>query len=78
MESTTQQPDAKPALYAQKEITQRGGFSKSHLYNLLARREFPQPVVRSGPRFTRWASASVDAWMADPVAWIAANAAAQK
>ena len=58
------------------DITARGKFSKTHLYNLLARGQFPAPAVRSGPRFTRWNAADVDAWFADPAGWMArANAA---
>lgn len=62
------------ALYAQSEITALGKFSKSHLYNLIARGQFPQPALRCGPRFTRWAAVDVDAWMADPAGWITAHA----
>jgi predicted DNA-binding transcriptional regulator AlpA len=74
MDKTTDTP-ATPArvLYAQPDILSRGKFSKSHLYNLMARGHFPQPVLRMGPRFTRWGS-DVDQWFADPAAWIATNA----
>lgn len=61
------------ALYALPDITARGRFSKSHLYNLINRGRFPPPVLRCGPRFTRWDSASVDAWFQDPAGWIEAN-----
>lgn len=61
-------------LVAAKEIQTRGNFSKTHLFNMLKRREFPPPALRVGPRFTRWTSADVDAWFADPAAWIAAHA----
>lgn len=63
------------ALYALPDITRRGAFSKSHLYNMLARGQFPQPCLRCGPRFTRWNAAAVDSWLADPQAWIDANTA---
>ncbi len=65
-ESHTPQP---PALYTQSDITARGRFSKSHLYNLIARNAFPQPVVRMGPRFTRWSAAQCEQWFADPSAF---------
>lgn len=68
------QPPTRDALYALPDILARGKFSKSHIYNLMARGQFPQPVLRMGPRFTRWASASVDSWFSDPSAWIKANA----
>lgn len=60
-------------LYTQRDITSRFNFSKSHLYNMMARGHFPQAALRMGPRFTRWNS-EVDVWGADPVQWIAANA----
>ncbi len=62
------------ALYAQPDILARGNFSKSHLYNLMARGQFPQPSLRCGPRFTRWSAADVDGWLADPQGWITAHA----
>jgi predicted DNA-binding transcriptional regulator AlpA len=62
------------ALYAQPDILARGKFSKSHLYNLMARGQFPQPSLRCGPRFTRWSAADVDGWLADPQGWITAHA----
>lgn len=61
------------ALYALSDITRKGAFSKSHLYNMLARGQFPQPTLRWA-RFTRWNAAEVDRWLADPQAWIDANA----
>jgi prophage regulatory protein len=67
-------PGQSQALYSQHDITGRGKFSKSHLYNLMARGQFPQPVLRLGPRFTRWDALEVDAWLADPAGWIAAHA----
>lgn len=67
--------DPKPqALYSQPDITARGRFSKSHLYAMIARGQFPAPALRCGPRFTRWTAADVDAWFADPSGWIAAHA----
>ena len=68
------QPAARAALYALPDILARGSFSKSHTYNLISRGHFPQPCLRMGPRFTRWATADVDLWFQDPAAWIAANA----
>jgi predicted DNA-binding transcriptional regulator AlpA len=65
------------ALYAQRDILVRGKFSKSHLYNLIARGHFPQPSLRYGPRFTRWSAAEVDRWLADPQSWINLRASAK-
>jgi predicted DNA-binding transcriptional regulator AlpA len=62
------------ALYAQPDILTRGKFSKSHLYNLMARGQFPQPALRCGPRFTRWSAADVDEWLSNPQGWITAHA----
>jgi len=67
------QPKTCNTLYALPDILARGKFSKSHVYNLMARGQFPQPVLRMGPRFTRWGM-DVDTWFADPAAWIAAHA----
>jgi predicted DNA-binding transcriptional regulator AlpA len=71
--NNTQSP-ARAALCALPDILARGKFSKSHLYNLMARRHFPEPCLRMGPRFTRWSAEQVDQWFQDPAAWIAANA----
>ena len=63
-------------LYTQSDITDRGRFSKSHLYNMMARGHFPSPILVQGPRFTRWSVAECDQWFEDPAAWIAAHAKA--
>ena len=67
------QPQTREALYALPDILARGKFSKSHVYNLMARGQFPQPVLRMGPRFTRWSSTTVDPWFADPAGYVAAH-----
>lgn len=59
-------------LYRVREILARGKFSKSHLYAMVARGEFPRQIV-IGRRLSRW-DAEVDIWFADPPAWIKANA----
>jgi predicted DNA-binding transcriptional regulator AlpA len=61
-------------LYKVTDILDKGRFSKSHLYNLMASGYFPQPSLRYGPRFTRWSAVEVDRWLADPAAWMACNA----
>ena len=58
-------------LYRERDITARGKFSKSHLYQMVARGEFPRQVITT-KRFARW-GADVDDWFADPAAWIKAN-----
>ncbi len=67
------QPHTRAAFYAQPDILVRGNFSKSHLYNLMARHHFPQPCLRMGPRFTRWSAEEVDLWFQDPPKWIEAH-----
>lgn len=62
-------------LYALPDILARGKFSKSHLYNLIARGQFPKPALVLGPRFSRW-DAEVDRWFQSPSEWIAAHAGA--
>jgi predicted DNA-binding transcriptional regulator AlpA len=64
------QPPTRDALYALPDILNRGKFSKSHVYNMMARGQFPQPVLRIGCRFTRWSSTDVDAWFSQPAAFI--------
>jgi len=69
--------DTKPAqvnaLYSLPNILERGKFSKSHIYNLIARGQFPKPALVLGPRFTRW-DIEVDNWFKNPAVWIAAHA----
>lgn len=59
-----------PRLYTQADVSERCRLSRSHLYSLLARRQFPAPALRLGPKFTRWSSADVDEWVRDPQGWI--------
>ena len=78
MDATTPTQRYEPqALYAQPDITARGNFSRSHLYNLVKRGQFPQPVIRCGARFTRWSAPECDAWFADPQGWIDARSATE-
>lgn len=74
--TTTTKPAQAGALYALPDNLARGKFSKSHLYNLMARGQFPKPCLVLGPRFTRWSAAECDQWFDDPAAWIAAHAGA--
>lgn len=63
----------RPLMYTAADACALLRISKSHFHALVRKREFPQPLFRSGARFTRWAAADVHAWAADPAAWIAAN-----
>ncbi len=58
------------SLYALPDLLVRGNFSKSHVYNLMARNCFPKPMLVLGPRFTRWSAAECDKWFANPTQWI--------
>lgn len=60
-----------PQLYRLREILARGKFSKSHLYNMIARGEFPRQLTIGG--LSRW-DGEVEVWFADAPAWIRANA----
>lgn len=62
-------------LYARKDIEARGGPKKSHLYGLIEQGRFPAPLVRLGPRYTRWSAHDVESWLADPARWIAEHVA---
>jgi predicted DNA-binding transcriptional regulator AlpA len=58
------------SLYALPDLLSRGNFSKSHLYNLMARDCFPKPTLVLGPRFTRWSAEECDLWFTNPTEWI--------
>ena len=60
-----------------KEVCAITGTCRSWVHAKTSARMFPQPI-RLGPRFTRWKSCEISAWVADPFAWIAANAGAQQ
>jgi predicted DNA-binding transcriptional regulator AlpA len=68
------QPHTRPEHYALPDILRKGKVSKAHVYNMMARGHFPQPVFKLGPRYVRWSAQSVDSWLEDPAAWIAAHA----
>lgn len=68
---TATQTGTTPVLCSAKDIAAMGGPKKSHLYDLIARGQFPAPTVRLGPRYTRWSSAAVQGWLHNPAAWIA-------
>jgi predicted DNA-binding transcriptional regulator AlpA len=48
------------------------GVAKSTIWAWTAQGRFPKPVKLS-PRVSAWPVAAVRAWLADPVAWQAAN-----
>lgn len=73
VETAQTQSQPVPRLYALPDILARGKFSKSHIYNLIARGQFPKPALVLGPRFTRW-DQEVDLWFESPTLWITAHA----
>ena len=58
------------SLYALADLLSKGNFSKSHVYNLMARNCFPKPTLVLGPRFTRWSAEECNQWFANPTLWI--------
>lgn len=67
-------PGTNTRLYTQADVSTRCRLSRSHLYNLMDRGQFPRPAVRLGPKFTRWAAIDVDDWVRDPQGWIERHA----
>ncbi len=45
------------------DVIARTALSRSHIYNLIGRNEFPAPR-KLGARCSRWIESEVDAWMA--------------
>lgn len=45
------------------EVSRRVGFSKSRLYALISKGQFPQPI-RIGQRASAWLESEIDAWIA--------------
>lgn len=58
---TTQADDA---LITIKKVEQDCGFSKTSIYRMMARGEFPQPAKRAG-RSVRWRRSEVQQWVRD-------------
>lgn len=59
--------DPRKVIHRRAVIQARTGFSKTTLYELIKRGEFPAPV-RITARAVGWIEAEVDAWMAQRVA----------
>jgi prophage regulatory protein len=55
------------ALERRKAVQQRVGLSRSTLYLLISRGEFPAPV-KIGARAVAWESAAIDEWIAGKIA----------
>ena len=52
------------ALLRRKEVEQRTALSRSRIYDLMGKGEFPLPV-RLGSMSVAWASNEIDAWIAE-------------
>lgn len=59
-------------LISDKEVAHLISASRSWPWKLARDGKFPQPIKLS-ERCTRWRMSDVRAWMADPMAWQAAN-----
>lgn len=46
-------------------VLERTGFSRSMLYELLDRNDFPRPIKPTGGRLNFWSSDEVDEWIAE-------------
>ncbi len=55
------------ALLRRKEVEQRTALSRSRIYDLMSKGEFPLPV-RLGTMSVAWASNEIDAWIAERIA----------
>lgn len=44
--------------------------TRAHVFDLVARKELPPPVLRGNPRFTRWRASDIRAYIADPEGWM--------
>lgn len=63
MTSKTIRPRPARAIYRAQQITDATGFTRTWIYKLMARGEFPQ-ARKIGARAVGWDSAEVDAWIA--------------
>ena len=52
------------ALLRRKDVEQRTALSRSRIYDLMGKGEFPLPV-RLGSMSVAWASTEIDAWIAE-------------
>jgi predicted DNA-binding transcriptional regulator AlpA len=67
-------PEICTGLMSAKQIVKVVGISRAHLHSLVRAKKFPPAALREGPRYTRWLSRDVKTWLADPQAYIVANA----
>ncbi len=60
------------SLMALPQVMQALDCSRSHVWALCQKRQFPQPI-RLGSRFSRWRSSEVRVWLAAPHKWVDSN-----
>jgi prophage regulatory protein len=60
-------PSENVTLLRLPNVLERTGLSRSKVYELIGRHQFPKPV-RLGARFTAWVSSEIDAWVCERVA----------
>ena len=48
-------------------VTERTGLSKTYIYDMIRRGEFP-PSVRLAPRFAGWVEHEVESWLTQRIA----------
>lgn len=56
-----------PALLRRPEVQRRSGYSRSALYEAMARGEFPRPLKIGMSRSVAWVSSEVDQWIATQI-----------
>ena len=49
-----------------EEVEAKSGFKRAHIYNLMKKRQFPQPL-RLGVRAVGWDSIEIDQWIDERV-----------
>lgn len=58
---------ANKLLYRADDLIEMLGFGRAHLYNLMKRGEFPQPI-KLGHRAVAWPAQTIEAWLAERMA----------
>lgn len=56
-----------PSLIRLRAVLQRTGLSRSSVYSLVKRGEFPRQIQPSGIRVALWDSSQVDAWVRNQI-----------
>ncbi len=71
---TESKPTSGKLLYRVNQLTAEIGISRAHLYQLVKRGEFPQPI-KIGNRAIAWPAQAIEAWIAERAAAAAQGAA---